>query len=142
MHTITIGNKQFWVSDDGFTLYDYTGEGPIVPEAVVLAATEIAPYLPVLGDGNIADSANIAHINKLVGIARNFMSNNQAGDVQYAGEMINPDWAFVIGDRIYVKGSDISNVVPSLPTDAWIQQVGVAIRPDTVMLDIKEAHAL
>lgn len=102
----------------------------------------IEGFQPVIASGYAADSNNLSHRQRVVGIAVNAISSNFSGLVQYSGELANPLWNFQKGDPIFINQKQLSNVAPTDQNSVWYQRVGTAIRPDTILIELQDSVLL
>lgn len=110
-----------------------------VPVIDFVAAETIPAFEVVTADGHRADSSNLLHRLKVIGISTTALNSGFAGEAISCGEIINPSWAWVIGDRVYVNGTSLSTVPP---TSVWSQEIGIAVRADTLMVNLKQSILL
>ncbi len=105
----------------------------------VLAAQTIAKYDVVTGNGFKADSSNLTHFDKVVGIS---FDNTILGfwfDVITDGIIENPLWTWSIGNIIYLNGTSLS-IIP--PTTGFVQKIGVAVKATKIYVEIENAIKL
>lgn len=112
------------------------GDGTVV---TIVAGENISKYDPVTGNGRVADSSNLGHRNKIVGLADENINNGFSGQVRTGGKITNPLWSWVAGDRIFLNGSSLSTVAPST---GFSVQIGVAASSDTVNIEVQPSILL
>jgi hypothetical protein len=112
------------------------GDGTVV---TVVANEDISKYDPVTGNGQIADSTNLAHRNKIIGLADENISNGFSGQVRTGGKITNLSWDWVAGDRIFLNGSTLSTIAPST---GFSVQIGVAAASDTINIEVQPSILL
>ncbi len=114
--------------------------GPAGTSNVNIAATENIPaFVAVTTSGKIANSSNLAHLGKVVGISVAAIASGFSGAVQLIGELTNPAWAWTSGDSIFVNGAGLS---ASAPATGWIKKLGTAKTPTTVIIELEESILL
>jgi hypothetical protein len=126
---------------------DFSNIGPQGPKGdpgistvvSVVAGEALAKYDVVTGDGKKADSGNLLHRNKLVGLATQNILSGFSGEVQCGGSLQNPAWTWVVGDRIYLNGTTLSTTAPD---SGFLTQVGVAVGSDTINIEIQPSILL
>lgn len=112
-----------------------SGSGKCVVSKIV--ATEAIPSFSVAtSDGKQANSANIAHVDKVVGIAKVAISSGFSGSIVGEGEIKNDSWSWSIGDVLFLNGVAVSTVAPST---GFRVILGQAIASDTIYVKISES---
>lgn len=137
MRTVVIGSKTYKVGDDNKILGEYVGPLSVIEEVNVVATEDIAAFLPVIASGKVADSNNSLHRTKVVGISRNSVLTGFVANVQFSGEIQNSLWNWTVGDVIFIRGKLLSNIVPTISESLWCQQIGVATRSNTIVIELK-----
>lgn len=116
------------------------GSGPQLPEYVgFIAQEDVGEFLPVLATGRIANSNQITTRNKLIGITIANTLTGFAGKAKGFGEIKNPGWTWNIGDNIFLNGTTLSTIPPTV---GYNQFVGVATAPDTIDVKIESSILL
>lgn len=100
-----------------------------------VATADVPAFSPVIANGVVADNTVLAHRQKVIGISTTHVSTGFAGKAISAGQIQNPSWSWVIGDRIYIVGNTLSNTAPS--TGLWSQEVGIANAANSIVVNIK-----
>jgi hypothetical protein len=113
--------------------------GPSAANASIVATENIPAFVAVTTSGKIADSGNLAHLGKVVGISTAVIANGFSGDIQFIGEIINPLWAWTAGDSIFVNGAGLSSIAPST---GWSKKMGTAKNATTVIIDMEDTVLL
>lgn len=108
--------------------------------AEVVATGDIAAFDPVVSLGVTADSSNLAHRGKLLGIAQAAIASGFSGNLTTAGVITNPAWSWNVGAVIYLSMSTLSEIAPIV--GAFSQQVGVAISATQIDVNIGPAVGL
>lgn len=120
-----------------------TPEPPVVSGASLVislaVAQTIAAYLPINSDGVLADSSLITQRGKLIGLTIEPINLGDAGDVVTQGEVDNPSWSWIAGDRLFLNGTTISNTPP---VSGFVQRIGTAKSSTKINIEIQEAILL
>jgi hypothetical protein len=132
------------VAGDTITVQEVGTQGPkgdpgISTVVSVVAQENLVKYDVVTGDGKKADSGNLLHRNKLVGLATQNILSGFSGEVQCGGSLQNPAWTWTTGDRIYLNGTTLSTTAPD---SGFLTQVGVAVGSDTINIEIQPSILL
>jgi hypothetical protein len=91
------------------------------------------------GKVEYADNENSLHINKIIGVTKIAVGPNQPIKVQNVGVFEDSLWNWTIGDVIYASTNGLmTQIVPSL---GFIQEIGIAISTNKVLIDIKNSIA-
>lgn len=90
-------------------------------------------------DGFKANSNNLNHHNKILGISKSDTSQDHSGQVYYSGELFDLDISYPIGTNLFLNSDSIS---PIAPTIGFIQSLGKIIKPNTILIDIQESYIL
>lgn len=113
--------------------------GPSAANASIVATENIPAFVAVTTSGKIADSGNLAHLGKVVGISTAAIANGFSGDVQFIGEMVNALWAWTAGDSIFVNGAGLSSIAPST---GWSKKMGTAKNATTIIIEMEDTVLL
>lgn len=116
-----------------------TGVGLATSFVEFTATEDIAQYDIVTATGKIADSSNLTHRDKVIGISNAAVLNGFVGSVTAYGKITNAGWSWIVGSIIYLNSGSYSTVPPST---GFIQQIGVATASDTIDVDIKPSIRL
>lgn len=133
---------------DDLPLYD-AGVTPTLPMEVntvgsgIVGATAVNAGYAVTTDGSgllrQADAENVADLNTVIGIAIQTGSPGSSVDYVSNGYVTNNSWTFTARKPLFV-GSNGELIHAPLPgTLTFIQQIGVAVSPTTVMLTLGPA---
>lgn len=119
-------------------VYDADGDG-IVDGAesiitTIVAREPILKYSVVTISGYKADSSNLEHLNKIVGVAIEDIEKDKSGKVLVSGKVVNTAWDFQPNALLYLNGSEIS-IIP--PIDGFLCQIGKAITTNTILVKIE-----
>lgn len=110
--------------------YEATDE---VEEITVTA--DIPAFVAVTITGARADSANLGHFGKVVGVAANDILGGFSGKIELSGFIENPAWTWTPGSEVYLNGTGLSHTAPST---GFVQQIGIAKSATVLFVDIKE----
>lgn len=109
--------------------------GPAGSTTIPLTAAQvISGHKALLGTAMYASQDNLAHAGKVIGISANAAAIGEVVNVQASGEL-NGLSGLTIGQPIYlgVNGA----LTQTIPTAGIIQQLGVAVKTDTMIIDIQ-----
>lgn len=95
------------------------------------ASENVPAFNAVTSDGFSADSNNIAHRNKVIGINRASVNSGFVGNATVTGELSNPAWNWVRGAKLFLNGTTIS---AAAPTVGFSVQIGTASKSDTIIV--------
>jgi hypothetical protein len=109
----------------------FSGGKTIVP---VTAIDTIVKYNLVTTDGLNADSSNVSHFGKLLGLALVNIAPTFVGRVQVYGLLINALWSWSVGDNIFLNGTILSNTPP---TTGFLVQIGYADTPTKIIITME-----
>jgi hypothetical protein len=87
-----------------------------------------------------ADSSDITHAQKVVGLATTSAITDADISVQSIGIITNIGWSWTPGDKIYY--TDAGTVSTTLPIAGFVQQIGVASSATTITIDLGLCIAL
>lgn len=104
-----------------------------------LAAEAIPPFSLATAQGNIADSNNFAHYNKVIGMVDVAVPNGTIGYAKDDSEVTNLSWAWSPGSKLFLNGTTLS-VTP--PTTGFSQLIAVARTPQIIIMKMAQAVLL
>lgn len=104
-----------------------------------IAQEAITAYKVVTANGFQANSLNLLHRGKIIGIAISSVANGFGGTTVAIGEITNPAWVWVIGDIIYLNGTSLSTTPPST---GFIQPIGVVTASNRIDVQLKQSVLL
>lgn len=110
-----------------------------VSNAEYVATADILAFQLVTVNGEVADSNNLAHRNKVLGMSTTNTLNGFTGNAVTYGEVTNPAWTWNVGDIIFLDGT---NLLTNPPNTGWVQEIGKATQPDTILIDLNEGILL
>jgi len=100
----------------------------------VVAAEDLPAFTMVTVNGNIADSSNVTHYGKVVGITlASVVSGSLAGLIDDE-EVTNLSWSWVAGQKLFLNGTALS-ITP--PSSGFCQMVAVARNNNTIIMRIE-----
>ena len=105
----------------------------------IVAREPILKYSFVTISGYKADSSNLEHLNKIVGVAIEDIEKDKSGKVLVSGKVVNANWNFQPNTLLYLNGSEIS-IVP--PNSGFICQIGKVINSNTILVKIENCIKL
>lgn len=130
------------VGDIELTSEDVTNALGFAPASFITlieASTNVPAFAPILSTGIVADSNNITHRHKVVGISISAAMATFNISVQFGGMVINPAWAWTAGQKIYINGSSLNNVAPST---GWSMSVGKALSATKILVNLQQSFLL
>lgn len=100
----------------------------------VVAAEDLPAFVMVTVNGNIADSSNITHYGKVVGMTiASVVAGSIAGLIDDE-EVTNLAWSWVAGQKLFLNGTTLSVTSPS---SGFCQMVAVARNNNTIIMRIE-----
>lgn len=79
-----------------------------------------------------ADATTLPHAGQVVGVTTHAASSGQSIEVQYAGEMEEPSWAFSPG-AVYIGPT--GTLAQTRPTTGWVMNIGIATAPTKLSIN-------
>jgi len=107
------------------------GGGPDTLDVQV--AQDTPAYSLVTANGLLADSANIAHYGKVIGMTPIFVANGQIAQLLDDDEVTNGAWAWSPGTKLFLNGTVISATPPS---SGFSQMVAVARNANIIIVKL------
>lgn len=105
-------------------------------EVESIVVTENTPaFVAVTALGDRADSANVAHFGKVIGLTVESISGGFSGRIELSGFVMNDAWTWTAGAEVYLNGTGLSMTAPST---GFVQQIGIAKGPTVLYVDIQE----
>ena len=80
-----------------------------------------------------ADSSNLAHLGKVIGMTNAATSAGNSVKIWPAGKITEPSFNFALGP-VYLSTNGLLTQTP--PTTGFIQQIGVALSQTTILVQI------
>jgi hypothetical protein len=103
-------------------------------QASVALGGHRAVYASGSGQVDYADRTNPAHRGKVLGITTGAVSQGVDVQIQQAGEITEPSWNWSNGP-VYLNTN--GTLTQTAPTSGFLQEIGVAISPTRLMIDLK-----
>lgn len=100
----------------------------------VLAAEDLAPYIMVTVQGNVANSNNVAHYNKVMGITTEETLTGSIAQLVADTEVTNDLWTWSPGAKLFLNGTSISATPPS---SGFSQLVAVARNANIIIMRLE-----
>jgi hypothetical protein len=102
------------------------------PEQIEFNAIELIPAFSLAtAEGEVADSTDLAHFNKVIGMVIEDVPNGFVGNATVDSEVTNPAWAWSPGSKLFLNGIAIS-LTP--PITGFSQMVAVARNSQTIIM--------
>jgi hypothetical protein len=101
------------------------------------APATVSQYAPLISSGSsvaVADSSNVAHAGKVVGIAAISANVGDNLDVQFQSTIVNSGWNWDVTKPVYLNGSQLSQTPP---TTGFVQIIGVPVTPTTLLIQLQ-----
>ena len=98
------------------------------------AAENLPAFAMVTVNGNIADSSNVAHYGKVVGMTTIAVLSGNIASLVDDDEVTNPLWSWSAGQKLFLNGTSLSTTPPS---SGFCQMVAVARNNTTVVMRIE-----
>jgi hypothetical protein len=112
-----------------------TGSASLAAEETDIAEIQAAVDIPALSlitaNGQIADSNNIAHFNRVVGIVMAAVLTGFIAEAVVEGE---PSWSWAPNSKLFLNGTTLSATPPS---SGFSQLVGIARNVQTVFIRLQ-----
>lgn len=115
-----------------------TSSGNLKTIVRVTATETIAKYDVVTTDGKVADSTNVLHKDKILGIAIEDIAIGVVGEVQISGELTEVTWAWT-AYSLFLNGTALSETVP---TSGFLNYVALIKAPQIIVVNIEESILL
>lgn len=110
------------------------GPAAIGADIILVATEDIATFKVVTSTGKNADSANLAHLGRVIGISKVPIPNGFAGAVAQTGELTNAGWTWSgPGVVLFLNGTAISETAPGT---GFVQKVGVAVNGNKMIVEL------
>jgi len=84
----------------------------------------------------LADSSNVNHINKVVGITVDAVSPGAEANIQFRGYMDEPSWNWTLDLPIFVGLNGVLTQV--VPVSGFSQQLATVISSTRILINIQE----
>lgn len=106
-----------------------------IPDRVEFNATEDIPAFSLAtAHGKLADSNNVLHFGKVIGMVVEDVLTGFVGSATVDGEVTNPLWAWAPGNKFYLNGTIISLTPASV---GFSQMVAVARNAQTIIMKME-----
>lgn len=111
-----------------------------IPEQIQFNAIEDIPAFSLAtADGQVADSSDITHFNRVIGMVIEDVANGFIGEATVDGTVTNPAWAWSPGSKLFLNGTTISLTPPAV---GFSQMVAVARNAQIIIMKLGEAVLL
>lgn len=105
----------------------------------IVASSPISAFAAVTANGSTADSSNVTHADKVIGVSPTAINTGFSGLIVSFGEIENLSWSWTAGAPIYLNGTSLSMITPS---SGFVLQVGKAKTPTIMIVDIDQSILL
>lgn len=105
----------------------------------IVAFENIPEFSVVTSTGRNADSSNLSHLNRVVGISTSAIDSGFSGQIREIGEIQNVGWSWIMGDVIYLNGTSLSTIAPG---SGFSQLIGTAKNSTTIIVELGETILL
>jgi hypothetical protein len=113
----------------GSSMVNYTaGDNLGGHKAVILNSSEKVFY---------ADSSNLIHLNKIIGITTRAAVVNTSVEIQTFGELVEPSWNWDTSKPLFIGTNGLLTQV--VPQTGFIQQAATIISPTKIFINIQPA---
>jgi hypothetical protein len=134
--TVTLQTNQLDVAIS--FIQNVESESPM--NSITINADEnIQSFQVITADGKRADSNNLSHRGKVVGIAKSNTNTGFNCPVITSGEVVNPVWTWTEGQIIFLNGNELSATPPQ---EGWLQQIAIAKNATTIVVEILNPYLL
>lgn len=100
----------------------------------VTASTNIPAFSAITSAGDRADSSNILHFGKIIGITKTIVFSGFIVEICQIGELENLNWAWITGQEIFLNGNSLSSVSP---ISGFVQRLGIAKNSTTIIVELE-----
>jgi hypothetical protein len=97
-----------------------------------ILSENINAYSLVTIDGYKANSNNLSHADKILGIMEQTNTTGNYEMVTTMGEVTNTSWSFPILSKVFLNGTNLSTVPP---TTGFVKCIGTTKDSNTIVLD-------
>lgn len=104
-----------------------------------ITSVNVNKFDPITADGKICDSNNIAHREKMIGLATETIASAHGSKVWGNGQIQNSVWSWTVGAIIFLVGTSLSMSPPNSSNSIYSLIVGRAIKTDTIDLQIQQS---
>lgn len=105
-----------------------------LPEQIEFNATEFIPAFSVVtSNGRVADSDDLTHFNRVIGMTIEEVPNGFVGWATVDGEVTNPVWDWAPQSKLFLNGSVLSVASPLI---GFSQMVAIARNADTIIMKL------
>lgn len=125
---------------------EVVGEGPQGPAGaagsdidVLVNDLSIPAGSPITVTGHLANSNNLSHYGKVVGITRTDATLGNIVSVATDTELVNSSWSWFPASVIFLNGTSLS-VTP--PTSGFSQQLALAKNAETIVVQLEPSVLL
>lgn len=123
-------------SNDVTTALGYTPSSSVI---LVEAIQDVLGFLPIITNGQVANSSNLAHRLKVIGLSTGPTLTGFNISVQFHGLIINSSWSWTPGQKIYINSTGLSSAAPST---GWSMSIGRAMGATKILLDLGQPFLL
>lgn len=114
---------------------DGTGTGGSDLDTAAIPATEnIASLSLVTINGKTADSSNLTHFNRVVGITMDAVLNTFLATVIVEGEVTDLSWSWTAGQKLFLNGTTLSTTPV---TTGFSQLIGLTRNSNTIFIRLE-----
>lgn len=109
-------------------------------EVNFVAQEDISQFDVVTSKGFRADTADYNTRDSIIGFAKTSVLNGFSGKATGFGEITNPAWTWLRGDKIFLNG--LGTVANAPPSSTYSVQLGTATTPNTINVNINPSILL
>jgi hypothetical protein len=128
-------NAKVWKRVSVFGTGNGGGGGDGLELLDVQAAEDIPAYTFITVTGFKANSNNIAHYGKVIGIVQIATLTGFIASAVDEGEIQNPTWTWTPGAKLFINGTSISTTPPA---SGFSQKVAVAENANTIIVGLEQ----
>lgn len=88
------------------------------------------------GKVGYADSNTAEHAHTVIGMTRNAALDGDSVEVQTSGELSEPSWNWIVNQPVFLGIGGVATQIA--PTTGFVLIVGLATRPTSIVLGIKQ----
>lgn len=107
--------------------------------AEIVMNEDIEAFKVVLGNGYKANSNNIGHRNRVVGVTVESINNTFSGNYAYTGTIQNSLWNWIVGEKVFLNGENLSQTAPNT---GFVISLGKATKTNEILIEISDSILL
>jgi predicted RecA/RadA family phage recombinase len=102
--------------------------------STLVASQFLAAFTVVTSTGERADSSNLAHFGKVIGVTLADIASGFSGNIADGGEVQNLSWTWPSGNVIFLNGVGLTTTPPII---GFSQKIGLVKNSSTIWLELE-----